>query len=164
MANETVEITLARALKLKNRIVGRLNQLSGDLGRYNSVQEGMEQPDIKAIYAHRQELAAQLVDLKTLINQANAPVQRIIYELAECKALLSVLASLNTRHGRVMEGYATKEVTYLAGLRKTEVDQEVRRLEAQADRLQEQLDTFNHATRLRVAAQMLEPGDGLPPG
>jgi hypothetical protein len=156
---DTVVINLARALKLKNRLAGRVNKFDQDIKTYNSSQEGAERPDVKALYARRAEVVRQLIDLKTALNAANQSVQRTIYELAECKALIALLAGLNTRHGKVIEGYPGTEIHYVAQLRKEEVDREVHRLERETDRLQELLDDFNHRTTITVAAALLEDGE-----
>jgi hypothetical protein len=152
----TTEINLARALKVKNRLAGRLTRLDADLQTYNTLQEGAERPDVKALYAERAVLVRHLIDLKTAINAANAPVQRTIYELAECKALIAVLGKLNTTHGKIVEGYHGKEIQYIAHIRKEEVNREVHRLEREVDRLQDQLDTFNHRTTITVDSALLD--------
>jgi len=108
-------------------------------------------------------LAAGLVRLKTAINAANAPIQHLIYELAECKSLVALLGRVNTRHGAVVEGYAGTRVNHVAQLRQPDVDREVRRVEREIDRIQDELDGFNHRTLLAVdAALVAEEVDSQP--
>jgi hypothetical protein len=152
MAQEYIEISLAKALKLKNRLAGRLAKLDTDLKTYNSVHEGAEKLDVPGLYEARRALVAHLVDLKLAVSRANEPVQRSIFELAERKALIALLSGLNTRNGTVTEGYPATPATYVAHLRKADVDREVQRLEAEIDKLQDQLDAFNHQTLIRVDA------------
>src|SRR5262249_28078630 len=102
-------------------------------------------------------------DLKTAITQANVPVQSTIYSLAELKSLIALLQGLNTKHGGFVEGYAGTTVQYVAQLRRGEVNDEVRRLEAEIDRLQDRLDTFNHTTRIAVSSATLAIADGKVP-
>src|SRR5258707_15203720 len=109
-----VEITLAKALKLKNRLAGRLAKIDTDLQAYNSVQVGSDQPDIRALYAERAILVARLIDLKVAIQAANVPMQRTICEMGEQKSLIALLAKLNTKHGSSVEGYAGTEVEWVA--------------------------------------------------
>jgi hypothetical protein len=93
------EITLAKALKIKNRLTGRLAKVQADIQTYNSVPEGqVDQVNVPALMQSREELVGALVGLKTAINEANREVQRDIYELAEQKATAQFLAGLNTRH------------------------------------------------------------------
>jgi hypothetical protein len=161
---EPVEITLAKALKVKNRLAGQIAKFNKAITTYNSVQEGSEQPDVRAAYEARKAIIRHLVDLKTTISLANAPIQRTIYELAELKALVALLNSVSTRHGKSLEGYANNPITYVAALRVGDVNAEVRRLEAAIDRMQDQLDTFNHTVRIRVDGDTLAVADGKLPG
>ena len=49
MADAT-SISLARALKLKNRVVHRLSQLDGQIVAYNSALEDHHEYDIRVLY------------------------------------------------------------------------------------------------------------------
>src|SRR5262245_25765120 len=136
------EITLAKALKIKNRLTGRLAKVQTDVQTYNSVPEGqVDQVNIPALMKTREELVGALVNLKTAINDANREAQRDIYDLAERKATAQFLAGINTRHGPQPAIYpSTTEVNYVAILKKADVDALVVRLESEIDRLQDKLD------------------------
>ena len=51
---------------------------------------------------------------------------------------------------------ATIEVTYVAALKKADVDALVVRLETEIDQLQDRLDQFNHDRRIEVDGRTLE--------
>ena len=71
------EITLAKALKVKNRLTGRLARVQADIQAYNSVPEGQaDQVNVPALMQAREELVGALVGLKTAINDANREAQR----------------------------------------------------------------------------------------
>ena len=94
----------------------------------------------------REELVEARVGLKTAINEANREAQRDICDLVEKKATAQFLAGVNTRHGPQPPAYpSTVEVTYVAALKKADVDALVARLEKEIDQLQDRLDHFNHA-------------------
>jgi hypothetical protein len=152
------EITLAKALKVKNRLAGRLAKVQADIQAYNSVPEGQaDQVNVPALLKTREELVDALVGLKTAINEANREVQRDIYGLAEKKATAQFLGGLGTRHGPQPAVYPnTTEVHYLAALKKADVDGLVLRLEKEIDQLQDKLDQFNHARKVEVDGRLLE--------
>ena len=152
------EITLAKALKIKNRLTGRLAKVQADIQAFNSVPEGQAgQVNVPALMQTREELVEALVSLKTAINEANRAAQRDIYDLAEKKATAQFLAAVNTRHGPQPALYPnTTEVSYVAALKKADVDGLVARLEKEIDRLQDKLDQFNHAHRIEVDGRILE--------
>ncbi len=66
------EITLGKALKVKNRLTGRLAKVQADIQAFNSVPQGqVEQVNIPALMKTREELVEALMSLKTAINDAN---------------------------------------------------------------------------------------------
>jgi hypothetical protein len=152
------EITLAKALKLKNRLTGRLARVQADVQAYNSVPAGQaDQVNVPALVQAREELVGALVGLKTAINGANREAQRDIYALAEKNATAQFLAGLNTRHGPQPPVYpSTAEVNYAAALKKAGVDDLVAGLEKEIDQLQDRLDQFNHDHRIEVDGRTLE--------
>jgi hypothetical protein len=160
---ERIEITLARALKLKNRLAGRLAKFDSDFENYNSLPAGTDRPDLKVLYAERNTLVARLIELKVALNVANQPMQRTIFELGEAKSLVALLTRTSTKHGKVVEGYHGTEIDYTAQFRKGDIDREVRRLEVIIDRLQEQLDAFNHRTLIGIDAELLREIESTPP-
>ena len=151
------EITLAKALKIKNRLAGRLAKVQVDIQAFNSVPEGQaDQVNVPVLMKTRDELVEALVNLKTAINNANRETQREIYDLAEKKATAQFLAGVNTRHGPQPPMYpATVVVNYVAALKKADVDTLVTRLETDIDQLQDRLDQFNHVHKIEVAGQIL---------
>jgi hypothetical protein len=151
------EITLAKALKVKNRLTGRLAKVQADIQAFNSVPEGQaDQVNVPALLRTWEELVEALVGLKAAINEANREVQRDIYDLAEKKATAQFLAGVNTRHGPQPAVYPnTTEVRYVAALKKADVDTLVAGLEKEIDQLQDRLDQFNHVHRIEVDGRTL---------
>lgn len=152
------EITLGKALKVKNRLAGRLAKAQADIQAFNSVPEGQaDQVNVPALLKTREELVGALVGLKTAINDANREAQRDIYDLAEKKATAQFLAGVNTRHGPQPAVYPnTTEVSYVAALKKADVDALTARLEKEIDQLQDKLDQFNQAHKIEVDGRTLE--------
>ena len=65
------EITLGKALKIKNRLTGRLAKVQADIQAYNSVPEGQSgQVNVPALAKTRDELVEALIGLKTTISEA----------------------------------------------------------------------------------------------
>jgi hypothetical protein len=157
---DTLNITLAKALKLKNRLAGKVAKLTQTVQTYNSTQQTGEQIDVRVAYAERADLVRRLADLKYAIARANAPIQHDIFDLAELKAEVALLAALNTKHGTFLEGYPTAgQVAYVAQFRKADVDAMTDALETRIDALQDKLDTFNAQTVVAVEAATVAVGD-----
>ena len=149
------KITMAKALKLKNRFAGRIARLQEEIITYNSVQDGQERPDVNEMLKFLDRLVENLSCLKFAIYNANMKVQRTIFDLAERKSRLTWLQMLNTRNGTFNE-YGDTPTSYTATLRKTDVDKMTSALEQEVDRLQDTLDKFNHTTEIEVPSELLE--------
>jgi len=132
--------------------------VQADIQAYNSVPQGQaDQVNVPALVQAREELVGALVNLKAVINDANREAQRDIYNLAEKKAAAQFPAGVNTRHGPQPPAYpSTVEVTYVAALKKADVDGLLVRLEGEIDQLQDRLDQFNHDRRIEVDGRTLE--------
>ena len=64
----TIALSVAKCLKLKNRLVGRLSKVQEDIQLYNSVlQEQEGKVDILLLTKQRDEIAECLIVLKTNI-------------------------------------------------------------------------------------------------
>jgi len=154
-------VTLAKALSIKNRLAGRLSQARSNIEAYNSVPAGQRDDDARATVDVRAEyerllmLQEGLVAVKAAIHRANTPVYEDVLRLAEKKALVQMLGGLNTKHG-TEPGYAGVEFRYSATIRKPEVLEMVRRLEAEIDKFQDKLNHFNATATVEVPEAVLD--------
>lgn len=150
-------ISLAKALKLKNRLAGRLSKTQDDIQLYNSVlAEQAKQVDVPGLIKLRDEICDQMIALKTKIVVANSEIQGDLIRQGELKSKLTWLAGINTRDGKERHGYQNTEVVWVATLKKADIDAETRRLEAEIDAIQDKLDTFNHTKKVEVEVRALE--------
>ncbi len=153
------QVTLAKALKLKNRQARTVTQLQERITGSNSYLVGSEVDfDAPALYADLKVQVGRLVDIKAAINDANAPVQRAIYRLAEVKGLVSFLRTISTRRGLQLLPYGAEDPQeYAAQMTAAEVTAEIERYEREIDDLQDELDSHNATVRIEVDL----PDDGM---
>lgn len=147
------KITLARALKYKNRVVERMRKLENDVVTTNSVLQGSERDfDPKAVVAERLALERHLVELKLTLDAANKPIKEAIAKLQELKGRLAFLARINTTHGKVdarRNLYGEQgEMFYEAAIRKAELDNLIVAAQEEIDGLQERIDQYNNTTTI----------------
>lgn len=152
-----VGITLAKALKLKNRLAGRLSKVQTDIQTYNSVlTEQKDKVDVPGLIKTREEIVDCLVAIKTAIIHANAPIHERLIRQGELRAKIEFLNSVPTRDGQERHGYQNTEITWTATLKKNEVDAQVRACEAEIDSIQDELDQFNHTKKIEVPQRALD--------
>lgn len=157
------QITLARALKLKNRLNGRFAATSTEISTYNSQavhvtaapQPGVVPPktevDVAALFERREALRDAIVALKLLINTTNGPITGDIYQIAELKGDITFYSGLRTNNVFQPNGHLNGGGTqYVAFKKKADVDAIKKKLETQIDALQEKIDKHNHKTLIEV--------------
>lgn len=146
-------VTIARALKEKNRVAGRLAKARELVGRENSKDKNVPRGiDVSETYTLAKTLRDRLVSIKTAIAEANGPIVSKIIELDEVKSEISYLNGLDVKEGRFVEtNYGSRIETELeAVIRQPQVLDEVTALQARADRLQDELDEFNATTKIEI--------------
>lgn len=150
-----VAISLAKLMKLKSRLAGRLAAVQLEITTYNSIVEGTEAPNTRELYLTFDLMSQAIVKLKLALDEGNRGQQRErILTLAEKKGKLTFIRGLNTRHGE-QRGYSENVIKYVATIRKTEVDETARTLECQIDELQDQIDGYNASRTVTVDAGIL---------
>lgn len=153
-----VGLSLSKALKVKNRLAGRLAKVNLTIATYNCTVDGRkDEVNVKELDTQRTALVTALVDLKTSIYEANKGIYRAIILIGEKKGEIDFLSGLNTKHGTEPHGYQGNNVTYVSVIQKAEVDRRVKQLEKDIDDLQDQIDKYNaEPERIRVAESVLE--------
>ena len=149
------KVTLARALKEKNRLVGRIVKLRKVVGEENSTIVGAARSvDVRAIYDNAKALTRRLVSIKTAISRANIPIVSKLVEMEELKSAISYLNRLNTSSGMrrtLNERYASEELCeYSAVITMQDVLNEVEAMQKRIEDIQDELDDFNASTTVEI--------------
>jgi hypothetical protein len=159
-------ISLSQALKLKNRLAGKIARLRLIVERENSRKESHPvRADVRKAFEESVACARELAALKGSIAAANAGVTDgtcgIYGKLnlqAELRGLIAFLNALNCKEGETTErvGFLSRDeatrVVFFAVITKDQVDRHVAEHQAEIERLQDEIDQFNAATRIVVAA------------
>ncbi len=149
-----MQMTLAKALKVRNRVQQKIRHVAGDIQRGNSVLKGAErEDDVSDLMTQYDKLVDYLVNLKSAIFKANEDIQSEIFRLSELKAKVAFLGGIDTTHGKQVNRYSLggdEVAEFEAVFRKKEIDDLVGRLEQMIDASQEALDHFNHSTLIDI--------------
>jgi len=152
------QVTLAKAMKVKNRLAGRLARLTVQIQQTNSVIEGQPQPDVLALWRQREEMVESLLRLKAALSLATSRIQHLLLQMQEKKATITLLQGLNTRDGdsgQVHYG-TTQKVIYRAAIKQDNVKEWVEKLEQEIDALQDEVDAYNAQTRIDLEPATLQ--------
>ena len=147
------KVTIARALKEKNRVAGRLAKARDLVNKENSKDKKVPRGiNVSEIYALAKVLRDRLIAIKSAIAEANEPIVSKIIELDEIKSEIAYLNGLNVKEGKFIEtNYGSRiELEIDVIISKQEVLDAVAALQARADQLQDELDEFNASTRIEI--------------
>ena len=140
-------MNIKQALKLKNKLVTQMKEQYEIAKAHNSIEQGNPRRYSAVVAIDRAEvLTLDLIQLKTKIHLANAPVYSLIFEMSELKNQIKQLKSIPVEEGKVTERYGStiKEVE----LNIAERDSLIKTIEAQIEEIQDTLDTHNAKTEL----------------
>jgi len=142
-----------QALKYKKKLASKMNQEFSKVQMYNSVEEGSARVyDVVESMRNWLTMSEELVELKTKLHLANAPVYGKIFRMSELKSQLSNLKSLDCVEGKYSDRYSRMggetPIIKTAKISVLEKDQMVLKIEEEIERLQEELDEHNATTSI----------------
>ena len=143
-------MTLKQALKLKNKLVQDLNELTARIQNNNSIVEGnIRDYSAKETLSEIYRKVDELTIIKTKIHRANFEVYDKIFLLSELKSLVTKMKSLDCTNGTAVDYYSRRSDNQLiknAEISVVERDNEIKFLENRIDQIQDELDHFNATT------------------
>lgn len=156
MENIEIKVTVARALKEKNRIANKLNVVRSRIRNENSVESNIKRTfDIKTLVAEEAALYNRLVAVKTAIAVANAEIAEKLIRMSELKAAIEWYRGIPTKEGTFQEpSYRDTTITrtFTTILSGQEVNQLVEATQTQIENLQDEIDEFNATKYIDIPA------------
>ena len=144
---------IKQALKYKKKLASKMNQEFSKVQMYNSVEEGSNRVyDVKESMQNWLRMSEELVELKTKIHLANAPVYGKIFRMSELKSQLSNLKQLDCVEGKYSDRYGRMSgdtpIIKTAEIGLLERDKMISDLEEEIEKIQEELDEHNALTSI----------------
>lgn len=164
MENETKatkKMTIARALKEKERVARKLKSARETLSRVNSVMVGLKRPvDAKEVFETVQRLQNRYLEIKKAIAEANAGISAQLTEMLVVRAEKEYYEKLDCRESSPRGDWEisdngsrvwrTEEFdVYINEGKRKEI---VEALEQRLDDLQDEVDAFNATHSLEIVA------------
>lgn len=145
-------MNIKKALKEKNRLVKEIQDLQVRVATYNSIEVGNKRPySVRESMERLNSLSNELVELKTKIHVANAPIYKHIFRLSELKSMITRIKNLDCNEGTVQDYYSRNRETPLvkeAEISIVERDDMVKHMEGQIEEIQDILDNHNQITEI----------------
>ncbi|OFX55449.1 MAG: hypothetical protein A2046_12270 [Bacteroidetes bacterium GWA2_30_7] len=141
--------TIAKSLKEKNKLKLEISQLQKRLNTHNSVIIGNKRPfDLTQVETEMNEKISQLVILKSAITKANQQVQEKIYKIAEIKGLIAFYKKLPVDEGKKTADFRSESFDYEVFFNEAIIAEKIKKLESEAEKIQDELESFNHITNI----------------
>ena len=141
------QITLAQALKEKNRLVGEISRLWELFQHENScLEKHTRSIDVAKTLQTIEHFTAKLVELKTKIGTANAGNLKNMYLLEEAKNRMAKLNGTNGNEDSEREYIHDEGYMYIkrsAVFNEAKLLEMKRRLQVECNALQDKLDAYN---------------------
>jgi hypothetical protein len=142
-------MNIKQALKLKNKLVTQIKEQYEIAKAHNSIEQGNPRRySASEAICEAEKLAIALVELKTQIHLANAPVYGLIFQMSELKNQIKQLKSIPVDEGKVTERYGSISTIKEVELNIAQRDGFVKGLENKIEAIQDKLDTHNATTEL----------------
>ncbi len=140
-----------QALKEKNKIVGKINELTMLIQQKNSMPKtNPNHFDLDSVLSELHSEKAKLIQLKTAIYKANFPIQEKIFTLSELKSSVKFWTGLNTKEGLEVGHFNRESVEYKAHFNEVQTRLKIEEIQAEIEKIQEELDYFNHTTDISI--------------
>lgn len=145
-------VRIRKALQIKNRIAGEIAQLQKLIQTNNSHQEFACKFDINKLLLDRATAVKKLIAVKTALAVANVAIYEKIALMAELKAEVALYRSLNTTEGETEHGYGerAKTIKIIATINAIQVEERVKQLNLEIEKLQDEIDYFNSTTEVVI--------------
>ena len=166
-----MKMSIAKALKEKNRLVGKINQVRSLLNaeniktfsfqikdgeQYNEEKliaacDGKRKVDVKALEAEWKTLEERLIRLKVAIQKANSGAIETLVRLQEAKSHLTQIDSIRYGESGISENFNGRVIGISAALGQEYELAEKTKYTNLVNELQDKIDEYNATTQVEVA-------------
>ena len=142
-------MNVSQALKKKNKLAVELKKQYAIAQKFNSQEAGNPRRySVQDALDKAAEITVELIDLKTRIHLANAPVYSKIFRMAELKGRIKELRKVPTDEGKHEGRYGSPASEKEVEINIAQVDVFVEMLEEQIEEIQSELDVHNATTTI----------------
>jgi len=144
-------MNIKQALKLKNKLIKSIGDKTKLLQEYNTVEVGNSRPYSPVLLmGNITKSTYELIELKSKIHRANAPMFEKIFEMSELKSNIKALQKLDCTEGKSnRDRYRMEsELVLTSEVSLVERNEIIRGMEDRIEELQDEMDVFNSNTEI----------------
>ena len=144
-------MNIKQALKLKNKLIKSISENTKLLQQYSTVEVGNPRPySSTVLMVEISKATDELIDLKSKIHRANAPMFEKIFEMSELKSTIKGLQKLDCTEGKSnRDRYRMEsELVLTSEISLVVRNNKIKNLEERIEYLQDEMDVFNATTEI----------------
>lgn len=144
-------MNIKQALKLKNKLIKSISENTKLLQQYNTVEVGNPRPySSTVLMVEISKATDELIELKSKIHRANAPMFEKIFEMSELKSAIKGLQKLECTEGKSnRDRYRMEsELVLTSEISLVVRNGKIKNLEERIEYLQDEMDVFNSNTEI----------------
>jgi hypothetical protein len=144
-------MNIKQALKLKNKLIKSIADNTKLLQQYNTVEVGNPRPYSPTILLGSiTKTTTELVELKSKLHRANAPMFEKIFEMSELKSTIKAVQKLECTEGKSnRDRYRMEsELVLTSEISLVDRNEFIKKLEDRIEQIQDEMDVFNSNTEI----------------
>jgi hypothetical protein len=142
-------MNVSQALKKKNKLAVELKKQYAIAQKFNSQEVGNPRRySVLEALKNATEITTELVELKTKIHLANAPVYDKIFRMAELKGRIKELKKIPTDEGKQEGRYGSPASEKEVEIDIAQMDNMISVIETEIEEIQAELDRHNALTNI----------------
>ena len=144
-------MNIKQALKLKNKLIKSIADNTKLLQQYNTVEVGNPRPYSPTILLGSiTKTTTELVELKSKLHRANAPMFENIFEMSELKSTIKAVQKLECTEGKSnRDRYRMEsELVLTSEISLVDRNEFIKKLEDRIEQIQDEMDVFNSNTEI----------------
>jgi hypothetical protein len=144
-------MNIKQALKLKNKLIKSIADNTKLLQQYNTVEVGNPRPYSPTILLGSiTKTTTELVELKSKLHRANAPMFEKIFEMSELKSTIKAIQKLDCTEGKSnRDRYRMEsELVLTSEISLVDRNEFIKKLEDRIEQIQDEMDVFNSNTEI----------------
>lgn len=144
-------MNIKQALKLKNKLIKSIGDNTKLLQQYNTVEVGNPRPYSPTILLGSiTKTTTELVELKSKLHRANAPMFEKIFEMSELKSTIKAMQKLDCTEGKSnRDRYRMEsELVLTSEISLVDRNEFIKKLEDRIEQIQDEMDVFNSNTEI----------------
>jgi hypothetical protein len=144
-------MNIKQALKLKNKLIKSIAENTKLVQQYNTVEVGNPRPySPKTLMVDIRVTTKELVELKSKIHRANAPMFEKIFEMSELKSTIKAIQKLDCTEGKSnRDRYRMEsELVLTSEISLVDRNEFIKKLEDRIEQIQDEMDVFNSNTEI----------------